>query len=78
MPSSDFNFDVDIQVDLGGAAFIQFNEGSNTLTIQSNTTVEEDLGAHTVLVKLTSKDTESEEVYLISFVILPPESGEIG
>ena len=68
------NFDVDIEVDLGGTTFISFDETSNTLTIPSNTTTEDDLGSHAVKIKLKSQEAQSEKTYIIYFIILPPET----
>ena len=44
------------------------------MTIPYNATAEEDLGTHVVTVKLTSEETESEEMYHIYFIVLPPDS----
>ena len=59
-PTSDYDTIVKIEVDVGEAAFLQFNEESVTLSIAEGITSNTDEGIYVIEIKLTDTETDKE------------------
>ena len=73
-PTNASGYDVDMEVDLGTAIFVLFDEEARILSCPVNTTVQSDIGTYSIIIKLTSVLLNTrEEIEIKLFILLETE-----